>query len=308
MLTFVGSVLSRCLMGIVDKNVILLGIIVAISAVLFAPVKPLLDSAVLSSLVDKTTYGKSRLFGQIGFGVGSFMVGPFLSGHIKLMYAVQALLALPTLLLMSTIPSTPKIVSNVTTTGTAADTTSTTTTTNTAANTATSTSNSNHNTATTSTTATTTTAVAKLEEEKRMAKLNSVLKQPKVLLFFFAIFLIGLSSGIIENFAYVKISEVSGTGTRALTVSRLLSSLAGGPMFWLSGDIIKYIGTRAVLTLTILTYVIRFLNYASITRGWHAIPAEILRGVTFALFWSAATTHVYDISPTGLSATMVGLE
>ena len=292
MLTFVGSVLSRCLMGIVDKNVILLGIIVAISAVLFAPVKPLLDSAVLSSLVDKTTYGKSRLFGQIGFGVGSFMVGPFLSGHIKLMYAVQALLALPTLLLMSTIPSTPKIVNNVTTTGTAVDTTSTTTATT---------------TATTSTT-TTTTAVAKLEEEKRMAKLNSVLKQPKVLLFFFAIFLIGLSSGIIENFAYVKISEVSGTGTRALTVSRLLSSLAGGPMFWLSGDIIKYIGTRAVLTLTILTYVIRFLNYASITRGWHAIPAEILRGVTFALFWSAATTHVYDISPTGLSATMVGLE
>ena len=285
MLTFVGSVLSRCLMGIVDKNVILLGIIVAISAVLFAPVKPLLDSAVLSSLVDKTTYGKSRLFGQIGFGVGSFMVGPFLSGHIKLMYAVQALLALPTLLLMSTIPSTPKIVNNVTTTGTAVDTTSTTTATTTA-----------------------TTAVAKLEEEKRMAKLNSVLKQPKVLLFFFAIFLIGLSSGIIENFAYVKISEVSGTGTRALTVSRLLSSLAGGPMFWLSGDIIKYIGTRAVLTLTILTYVIRFLNYASITRGWHAIPAEILRGVTFALFWSAATTHVYDISPTGLSATMVGLE
>lgn len=293
MLTFVGSVLSRCLMGIVDKNVILLGIIVAISAVLFAPVKPLLDSAVLSSLVDKTTYGKSRLFGQIGFGVGSFMVGPFLSGHIKLMYAVQALLALPTLLLMSTIPSTPKIVNNVTTTA--------------GANTATSTSNTNHNTAITSTT-TAVTAVAKLEEEKRMKKLNSVLKQPKVLLFFFAIFLIGLSSGIIENFAYVKISEVSGTGTRALTVSRLLSSLAGGPMFWLSGDIIKYIGTRAVLTLTILTYVVRFLNYASITRGWHAIPAEILRGVTFALFWSAATTHVYDISPTGLSATMVGLE
>jgi hypothetical protein len=76
-------------------------------------------------------------------------------------------------------------------------------------------------------------------------------------------------------------------------------------MFWLSGNIIRAVGTKSVLTLTVLSYVVRFVMYASITRGWHAIPAEILRGLTFAIFWSAATTHVYDISPKGLSATMV---
>lgn len=262
-LTFVGSFVSRCLMGLpgIEKNIPLLGIVVALSAALFAPVKPLLDSAVLASLKDKTSYGKSRLFGQIGFGIGSFFVGPLLSAQIKWMFLVQALLALPTTLLMSSLPASPKPAP--------------------------------------------TTGTVYTEKATRMKQLQQLLFDPAVMAFFFAVFLIGLSSGIIENFAYVKIAEVSGTGTRALTVSRLLSSLAGGPMFWLSGNVIRRIGTKSVLTLTILSYVARFVNYASITRGWHAIPAEILRGVTFALFWSAATTHVYDVSPASVSATMV---
>lgn len=260
MLTFVGSVLARSLMGLVDSNVVLLGIVVAISAVLFAPVKPLLDSAVLAMLADKSTYGKSRLFGQVGFGIGSFLVGPLLGAHLRWTFLVQALLALPTTYIMSTIPAAVKTGAG---------------------------------------------AATPVQEKARMQKLSLLLRDPIVVCFFVAIFIIGLSSGIIENFAYVKIAEVSGTGTRALSISRLVSSLAGGPMFWLSGHIIKRIGTKAVLMLSLLSYVVRFAMYASITRGWHAIPAEILRGVTFALFWSAATTYVYRISPQGLSATMV---
>jgi hypothetical protein len=259
--TFIGSFLSRCLMGLpgIENNILVLGAVVALSAALYAPVKPLLDSAVLESLEDKTSYGKSRLFGQVGFGIGSFFVGPLLNAKMKWMFLVQALLALPTTLLMSSLPAAPKPA-----------------------------------------------VIDKAHEDAtRMQQLRKLLLDPGVLTFFFATFLIGLSSGIIENFAYVKIAEVSGTGTRALTVSRLLSSLAGGPMFWLSGNIIRSIGTKSVLTLTVLSYVLRFAMYASITRGWHAIPAEVLRGVTFALFWSAATTHVYDISPAGVSATMV---
>ena len=40
---------------------------------------------------------------------------------------------------------------------------------------------------------------------------------------------------------------------------------------------------------------------------WQAIPAEILRGLTFGTFWSAATYYVYSVSPPNLTATMLSL-
>jgi len=261
--TFVGSVVLRCFMGYIDnKDVMLLGLVVGLSAVLFAPVRPLLDSATMAMFEDKSQYGKSRLFGQVGFGLGSFMVGPLLgAAHIKLMFLVQAALALPTTVLMTAIPATAKSTQSA--------------------------------------------SAQKTERTAQMQDLYAVLRDPAVGFFFLAVFLMGLSSGIIENFAFVRMSEVSGTGTLAMTISRLLSSLAGGPMFWLSGAIIKAIGTPAVMILTLLSYVVRFAMYARITQAWHAIPAEVLRGVSFALFWSTATTYVYEKSPKGLSATMV---
>jgi hypothetical protein len=54
------------------------------------------------------------------------------------------------------------------------------------------------------------------------------------LLFFFLVFVVGTSSGVIENFAYVRMREVGGTG-KEMGLSRLVSSMAGAPMFWYSG-------------------------------------------------------------------------
>jgi MFS family permease len=40
---------------------------------------------------------------------------------------------------------------------------------------------------------------------------------------------------------------------------------------------------------------------------WQAIPAEILRGTTFAMFWAGSTYFVYNASPKGLTATMLSI-
>ena len=117
---------------------------------------------------------------------------------------------------------------------------------------------------------------------------------------------IGISSGIIENFAYVRAAELGASG-RCIGVCRLVSSLAGAPMFWLSGQVTKAIGVNGVLTLSLTSYLLRFLIYASIQNPWHALPAEVLRGVTFATFWAGSTYHVYNVSPVGLTATMLGI-
>lgn len=116
-----------------------------------------------------------------------------------------------------------------------------------------------------------------------------------------------MSSGIIENFAYVRISEVGGSRGNCLGVCRLVSSLAGGPIFYLSGAITNKIGINNVLSLSLVSYVLRFANYALISNPWQALPAEILRGVTFGLFWSASTYYIYSESPKALTASMLSL-
>ena len=78
-------------------------------------------------------------------------------------------------------------------------------------------------------------------------------------------------------------------------------------MFWLSNYIISKIGVNWIMVISLLSYTIRFIIYATITNPYHAIPAEIMRGATFASFWAGATYHVYKVAPDGLSATFLGI-
>jgi predicted MFS family arabinose efflux permease len=136
--------------------------------------------------------------------------------------------------------------------------------------------------------------------------LRLLFQNSDALIFFFLVFVIGTSSGCIENFAYVRVREVGGTGNQ-MGMLRLVSSLAGAPMFWFSGPLTEYLGVDVVLVLSLLAYVARFFNYAYIHHPYHALPAEALRGITFALFWSSGSTYAHRISPPGMAATMLML-
>lgn len=256
LLTFIGSIVSRCLLAFKRKNVFWLGLLVAASAVLNAPVKPLLDSAVMAILVDKADYGKTRLFGQLGFGFGSFIVGPFLSKDMSRIFMIHAALAVPTAAVMMSFAPKPQQDS-------------------------------------------------KKKPDLKLGLLVA-LQNKSLLVFFLVVFLVGLSSGITENFAYVRISEVGGRGD-VLGLLRLASSVAGCPFFWLAGYFHRALGTNGVLGMTLLAYSVRLFNYAAIAKPIHALPAEIIRGASFAVFWTSMTSHVYEKSPAGLTATMLGL-
>lgn len=98
--------------------------------------------------------------------------------------------------------------------------------------------------------------------------------------------------------------EVGGTG-KEMGLSRLVSSLAGAPMFWFSGPLTEALGTDRVLMLSLLSYVTRYIIYAYMRNPYHGLPAEALRGVTFAAFWSTCTIYAHRVSPPGLHATML---
>ncbi|EKU20735.1 hypothetical protein NGA_0599300 [Nannochloropsis gaditana CCMP526] len=298
--TFVASVVSR-LLFIWRTTFGWLAILVFCTAVLNAPVRPLLDSSVLNLLEDKREYGKQRLWGQFGFGLAGCIVGPCLMNHkfggYKAAFYVHALISLPTLLIMRRFNPTPPAPAP-----------------------------SSPPLPVASTNKSEKSSMAKeegpgavaLPSKAPSAALSSqpakprfreglgiVVRNPDALIFFFLVFVIGVSSGVIENFAYKRLREVGGEGT-VMGVSRFFSSVTGVPMFWFSGNVTRRLSVMGVLILSLCSYILRFFIYASITNPWQGLPAEALRGFTFAAMWASSTYYTHKISPPGLSATMLG--
>ena len=287
--TFVSSLLLQlCLF--LRREVWFLVVAGFLGALLNAPVKSLLDSMVMSALPaeDKTNYGKMRLWGQVGFGLGSSGVGMLLSHTCNpeqnanlprflkgygVAFFFHGLLAIPTLFCMKVFERTNTKAVEVTA--------------------AKKRRNSD-----------------KQEQQPHGAQiwqgLSLLVRSADAFLFFFLVLVVGISSGIIENFAYVRMREVGGTG-KDMGISRLVSSSAGVPMFWFSGPLTAKLGADKILVMAILSYVTRFFIYAFMPSPIYGLPAEALRGVTFAAFWSTSTIYAHRISPPGMSATMVSL-
>jgi MFS family permease len=322
--TFIVSLLGQLLVS-VRTDAYFITVMVFLTAVFNAPVKSLMDSMVMDHIRPES-YGRLRLWGQMGFGIGSSVVGLALSKSsnlntwpetttftanfeatvlnnlptflynavnyadkawqsltgYKLLFFTYAGLSIPTWLCIQAFRRLDRERQESRSNASAAD----------------------------------ATAAAKVKSVFKQQKpaaaggarigegLRLLLHDADALLFFFLVFVVGISSGMIENFAYVRMREVGGTG-KEMGLSRLVSSLAGAPMFWFSGPLTEALGADRVIVLSLLSYVTRFIIYAFMRNPYHGLPAEALRGVTFAAFWSTGTIYAHRVSPPGLHATML---
>jgi len=311
--TFLVSLVGQLLIS-ARHDALFLSVMVFLTALFNAPVKSLLDSMVMDHIHDQSSYGRLRLWGQMGFGLGSSGVGILLSKstHIpwpestafseefeemiarwpdrfrwfleftdkcwrsltgyKLLFMTHAALSVPTWLCIQAFRRLDREEKEKRS-GIAQQ----------------------HKTGPSKT---------KKGGNRTTEGLALLVQNADALLFFFLVLVVGISSGVIENFAYVRMREVGGTG-KEMGLSRLVSSLAGAPMFWFSGPLTQALGVDRVLVMSLLSYVVRFLIYAFMRNPYHGLPAEALRGVTFAAFWSTGTIYAHRVSPPGMHATML---
>jgi MFS-type transporter involved in bile tolerance (Atg22 family) len=296
--TFLVSLVGQLLVAW-KHNPTYIMVMVFITAFFNAPVKSLLDSMVMSHLNDRSRYGRLRLWGQLGFGIGSSGVGILLSRSkhrpynpkaggtlieklhnfwlsitgYKLLFLTYALMSVPSWLCIRAFHKLHDETEKEKEIAMAAK--------------------DPHS--------------VKKEEQSSVGVwdgFNVLFHNSDALLFFFLVFVVGISSGIIENFAYVRMREVGGTG-KDMGLSRLVSSVAGAPMFWFSGPLTELLGADRVIVLSLISYVIRFVIYALMRNPLQGLPAEAMRGVTFAAFWSTGTIYASRIAPPGMGATMV---
>ncbi|CAL1526845.1 unnamed protein product [Lymnaea stagnalis] len=70
-----------------------------------------------------------------------------------------------------------------------------------------------------------------------------------------------------------------------------------------SPRVLKGIGRANTINIVLAIYAIRYLAFSFLTSPWLALPVELLHGVTYSMFWAAASSTASVLAPTGTQAT-----
>jgi PPP family 3-phenylpropionic acid transporter len=267
-------------------------VMVCITSLFSTPVKPLIDSLVMMRLSDRSQFGKLRLFSILGTGIATSIAGSFLKmeDHIdyfpihegdsmrdsltrfwqslvgyKLLFFAYTVLHIPTFFCIRLFQKAHEAKG----------------------------------------TPTKETEKKKEQPPIRMKDVVAIVLQDKKVIFFFSlVYIMGISSGMGENFVYIRFQEVGGTGAN-MGMSRLLSSIGGAAMFWHSGKISSALGMERVMALSLAIVATRFTLLYFMKNIYFGYLAEFFRGMTFGCFWSSSIVYASQLAPPELQVTMV---
>jgi oligosaccharide:H+ symporter len=244
-------------------------VVVILSNFQVAPTGSLLDHTVLN-LLDKVggEYGKQRLFGALGYGVGAYITGLIVAvAGVSWSFSVSLTLGLTSLLVLRTIPAMEDspLVQDADLEGGA------------------------------------------FKPPSFMDNVRLICQKVDVLVLFGVVFLMGLMYGVLSSFLTLNLYNLSGQNAQIVGIAIMCETASELPAFFYSHWIINRFGIGNVLLLSIVGYALRVSFYAVMTNAWCAIPFEFLHGVTYGLAWAACTQYVYSAAPPGCQGTVMGM-
>ncbi|XP_054754871.2 major facilitator superfamily domain-containing protein 6-like isoform X1 [Lytechinus pictus] len=139
--------------------------------------------------------------------------------------------------------------------------------------------------------------------ESLASNLGTLIRRPKVLVFLYAIFITGVSVGVIKTFLFLFLAELSGSHT-IMGLTLTLTSMAEVPFMFFATKLIERLGHRGVFVLTLFCFTLRFVGYSFLQNPWLVLPIELLHGVTYGALWPACTSYVNLITPDNMLTTM----
>ncbi|CAH0480701.1 unnamed protein product [Peronospora belbahrii] len=244
-------------------------VVIIVSNFQVAPTGSLLDHTVLN-LLDKVggEYGKQRLFGALGYGLGAYVTGLIVAvAGISWSFNVSLGLGLTSLLVLRTIPPMQhsRLLNDAVL------------------------------------------EYGAVKPPSFMENARMIYKMGDVLVLLNVVFLMGLMYGVLSSFLTLNLYNLSGKNAQIVGIAIMCETASELPAFFYSHKIINRFGIVNVLLLSIIGYALRVSYYAVMTNAWGAIPFEFLHGVTYGLAWAACTQYVYSAASPGCQGTIMGV-
>ncbi|CAG5122478.1 unnamed protein product [Candidula unifasciata] len=136
--------------------------------------------------------------------------------------------------------------------------------------------------------------------------LKKLLSSGAVRLFLVKLLFYGIMAGTAQNFIFWFLVDI-GSAQITLGVCLLLYCVASVIILRCSRLVLRKLGQIKVMYLTLVAYAIRYLVLSFLTNPWMALPVEVLHGVTYSLFWAAASSTASMVAPPGTQASSQGL-
>ena len=131
----------------------------------------------------------------------------------------------------------------------------------------------------------------------------TALKNPTYLMFLFTALYLGFLMAFIKTFLFWHLKDLGGTQLLFSVISAV-NCVAEVSMYFLSEKLISKIGQVRVLYLGLICYSIRLFYYSLIPYTWMVLAVELLPGITTAAVWAACLSYVSINSRPGAQTTM----
>jgi PPP family 3-phenylpropionic acid transporter len=132
--------------------------------------------------------------------------------------------------------------------------------------------------------------------------LKQILKNNRLLILLFSVFLVYAASTPVYYFYSIYLKQIGAT---AFFVGFMISfqGLCELPFFYFSARIINKLGIRTTLIIAVFATALRLVLYYEVTNPYFVIPIEFLQGIGWSLFWAASVEQVNILVKEDLRAT-----
>ena len=238
------------------------------------PAGSLLDHTVLNLLIKEGgEYGRQRLFGAVGWGIGTYLTGVVVAfGGIFWSFNLCLIAGFSTLLVLRLIPPV-KHGAQYTTLDNSCE-----------------------------------GGKGNFEIAPSFSDtMRLISQQSDVLALLGVVFIMGNMHGVFSSFLQLNLYNLAGDDPHIIGVAIMCETASELPAFFFADKIVKKMGTVNVLLVSLAGYTLRISCYALMTNPWGAIPFEFLHGITFGLTWAACTQYVFSAAPRGCEGTVMGV-
>jgi hypothetical protein len=121
-------------------------------------------------------------------------------------------------------------------------------------------------------------------------------------------FLYGMVMTVPDTFLYISLEKDFNASRTYSGIVTTISVLGCIPLFWYSNYYIAKYGHFNIIFFSECTCVIRLFSYALLSPTWpfslYVLPVvQLIHGLNFALYWSAAVDAIHKLSPKELNTT-----
>lgn len=259
-----------------SKEFLFLLLVTIIGTIIAAPAQAFADTVTLQSLNGEThKYGRVRLWGSLGWGIGGFSVGAAVSTNYRTNHCGETVIDyMPCFYVYAAAMS----VAFVCATQFQFDQSFV---------------KDNQEA-----------PVADGSKTPNITEALKVFRNPQFCFVIFIAFFCGSATGFIETFLFWYLHELGG-GQLLFSVINGLNCAAEVCVFFVADKLLCFLGHINVIYVALFCYSARFLYFYFVKSPWFVLPAELLQGITTAAFWSSCVSYV-GLHP-GASNTVQGI-